>query len=246
MDNWSLIGLLASSVALLVSWYGFQARPSAWRDRLAGQPPLLVGAARLFYFIGLPYLAILLGLLSTQQFGLTGLEYLALVNPEGSNLIVQIYQTTSLLLLAWLLDSGTTLLVGGLALLFVALLRWGLAQQRVEISTTAPTFLPVLYQAVHWAFYRALCWAITQDFYLGVVLGGLVALLEMGLIDLVQGRQPLDHAGFLHQALLLSLTATVFYFSPNLWLLLPIHWALAALIPFGWPKRLASQASPTG
>jgi hypothetical protein len=244
MGSWGLAGLLAGSMALLVSWYGFQQGHSSWPDRLARQPALLAVAVRLLYFIGLPYLAVLLGWLTTQQFGLTGLEYLALVNLEGSTLIVQLYQTISLILLAWLLDSGATLLAGGLALLFLALLRWGLARQHVEVFTEPPAFLPVLCQVVHWAFYRALCWAITQDFYLGLVLGGLAALLEVGLIDLVQGRQPLEHPHFFHNALLLSLTATIFFYSPNLWLLLPIHWGLAALTHFGGPKRMVSSPSP--
>jgi hypothetical protein len=75
---------------------------------------------------------------------------------------------------------------------------------------------------------------VTGDLYLGVVLGAILVLLEWGLIDYLKKQQPLQNPQFLTDTILLILTATVFYYSPNWWLLLPVHLAMVAIVNKTW------------
>jgi hypothetical protein len=147
----------------------------------------------------------------------------------------------SLVLLSWLPDLGRLL---GLAALLVGLLsvvwlgygffrRWVLADglkgwQSGKLSLKNLSALQVFYQAVHWSFYRSAIWLLTDDPYLGM-LGGIV--LVGGEWLLASGwpgaTHPLGWEERLLDASVLIATFVIFFFVPNLWLLLPVHWLLA-------------------
>lgn len=147
----------------------------------------------------------------------------------------------SLVLLSWLPDLGKLL---GLAALLVVLLSvvwlgYGYFRRRMlaeglkgwqggkpPLKNLSP--VQVFYQAVHWSFYRSAIWLLTDDPYLGMI-GGIV--LVGGEWLLASGwagpRHPLEWEERLMDASVLIATFVIFFFVPNLWLLLPVHWLLA-------------------
>ena len=91
-------------------------------------------------------------------------------------------------------------------------------------------FSPIqaVYQAVHWGFYRSAIWLLTDDLYLGVWGGILLVggewMLALGAAD-GDGRLHEWEEGLIDASVLMA-TSVIFFFVPNLWLLLPVHWLL--------------------
>lgn len=198
-----------------------------WRGRLA----------QFFYFVGIPYLALVFGILTPQLLGLKGLEYFNLINWSSNATGVQIQQAVTLMLLEWLLDFNMILLAGSVALLVFAFVWVRLSKQGVIVRTTRWPVAIVVYYAVHWTFYRAVFWAVTGTLYSGVVLGGGLVLLEWTLVSVFKKQHPLQNQELLINAIILVLTSTIFFYSPNFWLLLPIHWLMAVIVNPEWGVR---------
>lgn len=222
-EPWGLLALLIVSSGLPVAWGQFsQSQPKAVDRHYPFK-----GIARFLYFVGIPYAAVLLGLLTLDQLGLTGLSSFNLIDWSG-NLLLELQQATTLMLLSWLLDSGMAIVAGGVALLLFFAVRWGMARQGLGRPSLPVSPVEITYHALHWAFYRAIFWGITGDLYLGVVLGVVAVFLEWLLIIKIRGEFSLSPATLLNGMILL-LTATAFFYSPNLWLLLPFHWGMVAV-----------------
>lgn len=217
----TLLALAAGSVLLGVGLAVWQVKNGRADD---SRPPLSY-LFELLYFVGLPYLAVVLGVLPPRLLGLTGAEYAALIN-WNRPLFIQLQQTFTLAFLEGLFYLPATLATGSLALLLFGFI-W-LRLKDITPPTRRQTLLHTLYFALHWAFYRAIFWRITDDLYLATVWGVALVLLEVALVSLAQQR-PIVRTWTLQQALLLVLTALVFFFSPNLWLLLPLHWLMVTL-----------------
>ena len=220
-------GLLAFLVVSLVFPLGWsQLRPNQvdHSDRLYP----LTGMVRFLYFTGIPYLAVLLGLITLEQLGLTGLAYFNLIDWQA-NLFLELQQAVTLLLLNWLLDSGLAIVAGGSALIILVAFRWGLVQAGVRWPPRDLAMVDIIYLALHWAIYRAIFWAATGDLYLGVVLGSAAVILEWVLMAKMRNQTLLSQTTLLN-AVILILTAAAFFYSPNLWLLLPFHWAMAVVM----------------
>ena len=225
------LGFLAVSLVLPVGGHWLkQEKYKHQFERLAAAPGVK-GAAVFIYFVGLPYLAVILGILTPRLLGLTGLEHFTLINWNSPGLTFQFQQATTLMLVEWLLDSSATLLIGSVALAVLAgiwmnLTHYGVIippiQQRVALNT--------LYFALHWAFYRAIIWSVTDDLYLGVGLGAGVVVLEWIFVYWPHRYDVAYHQRFIVNAIILLLTALIFYYSPNLWLLLPFHWLMVTTV----------------
>ncbi len=239
-EQWLASGAAILSLTLVVGWSYLQEKrvndqfwqniSEQWQGRLA----------QFFYFVGIPYLAIISGLLSPQLLGLNGLEYFNLIDWGSDFLAVQIQQATTLMLLEWLLNVGMTVLAGSIAFLIFVGVWLSLRYQRLGYPSARESVLFTLYYALHWAFYRAVFWFVTGDLYLGVVLGSAFVLLEWAISQMVRhhfsGMQPGSgqQQRILVNAIILILTSTIFFYSPNLWLLLPIHLAMVAIVNRGW------------
>lgn len=210
-----LAGLGLLSIGLYAGW--------AW---LAGRyrPPVgLAQLARFFYFIGLPYFAMIAGLLTARSLGLAGLEHFSLIGLDPQ-------RAALLLAVEWVLDSRFTILAGLAALAGFGGVLFHLARSGLALPAS-PGFsgLDAVYDSAHWAFYRAIFWTLTADLYLAVVAGAGLVLLEWGLAASVQPRRP-EQIPLLLKVIILILTSSIFYFSPNLWLLVPVHLALVGLV----------------
>lgn len=222
------IGLLLGSTML---WLARRGLTRAKRDNDAGRnldEPWPAGVARIFYFIGLPYVALLVGLISPRLLGLRGLEYFDFINWTSELWPVQLQQAGMLLLLTWLLDSRLLIPLGLAALSFFIALKVGLSRQGISFDARQPP-LHAVYDGLHWAFYRAIFWSITGDPYLGVVLGAGFVMLERALGDRI-GQQPGSRQVMLMNMIVLILTTSIFFYVPNLWLLLAVHLALVASV----------------
>lgn len=210
-----LAGLGLLSIGLYAGW--------AWLAGRFRPPPGLAQLARFFYFIGLPYFALIAGLLTARSLGLRGLEHFSLIGLDPQ-------RAALLLAVEWVLDSRFTILAGLAALAVFGGVLVHLARSGLVLPASPPGFsgLETVYDGVHWAFYRAILWTLTADLYLAVVAGAGLVLLEWALAASVQPRRP-DPTPLLLKTIILLLTAAVFYFSPNLWLLVPVHLALVGL-----------------
>jgi len=164
----------------------------------------------------------------------------------------QVRIALALLLRAWLPDLGQWV---GLTIVMAGLLAaaWTLYRHARCFTGDEPTssgvpsdtynsvaFVTVVYAAVHWSFYRAGIWWLSDDLYLGVVGGVVLVCAEWGLCAWLGKRssQRLIPERTLIDASLLITTATIFYYAPNLWLLIPAHWLLARLCRYLTPASL--------
>ncbi|MCK6624035.1 MAG: hypothetical protein L6R45_02540 [Anaerolineae bacterium] len=215
-QNIILAGLALLSLALPVGW--------AWWQKRQGEAGIneqwLSVTARFIYGIGLPYLAVIAGLLPPRFLGLKGLETIMALDLNGASL----QKAVALLLLECLADGGMVIRLGLAALLLALGLRWGLARLDLKPLASRLSVLEILYDGLHWAFYYAIFWALTGDLYLGVIGGLLWVLLEGALVAWVQRDEPTPR---LSKTVILILTATIFFYAPNLWLLWPVHGGLA-------------------
>ena len=229
MSAWGpLIALACASLILRLGWHRWAEASSA--NNAAGQR--LGSAARFFYFVGLPYLAIITGLLAPRFLGLKGLENFISINlSEGwATTIAGLQKATTILLLEGLADGSLMIGVGLAALLLLVGLRLGLARLDLMLATGPhPSISDTLYVCLHWAFYRGIFWVITGDLYLGVVWGLAWVMVERALVVWTHNDWQVQRLYFLTNTIILILTSTIFFYSPNLWLLGPLHLVLVAI-----------------
>ena len=201
---------------------------------------------RFVYYVGLPYTALVLGVLPGRYLGLVGLNRLqtgaaggAGASMDAWRLLAQLRDTASLAILDWLPGIGTLLSLGAVMLLLLSVAWLGYSRARRSLSPgpgvagapfSLPSIVQVGYQAIHWSFYRGVAWLLTDDLYLGVV-GGILLVGVEWLVDpgrMARVQQPSGAEEPLIDAGLLIATSVMFLFVPNLWLLVPVHWLLAA------------------
>ena len=228
-------GLAFVSLALPTGWYWFkkgQSKTQSWQNL---EQRWLGRTAEFFYFVGLPYLALLFGLLTPKLLGLKGLEHFALISTSNLSMVsllaVGAQKAITLMLVESLVDSGVMIGAGLIGLIILGGITLGLARYGISVGTFQTSVVDTIYYCLHWAFYRAIFWSMTGDLYLGVVLGGGLVMLEGGVIIWLQQGWPAQLSSpFLMEVIVLILTSVIFFYCPNLWLLWPIHLAMVVLI----------------
>jgi hypothetical protein len=172
---------------------------------------------------------VIAGILPPRFLGLKGLENFVSIN--------ELQKALTLLLLEVLVDGSVVIGVGLIALLLLVGIRLGLAQAGLGFGYN-PSALDTVYDSLHWAFYRAIFWLMSGDLYLGLVWGIAWVLLEWALLAWVQKNWPAQQQQFLMKTIILILTSVIFFYSPNLWLLWPIHWVMAVIVSSQLPGRI--------
>jgi uncharacterized membrane protein (UPF0136 family) len=226
--RWHIVGYVVTALLLRVVAARLVASRDgapAWVQRLTGGSADAV--LRFAYYVGLPYTALSVGVLPGRYLGLIGLERLsnlALI-PDTNQPLEWLRTAWALLLQSWLPDLGRLAATSaGMAILLAII--WSLYRHYETANVGAPItptrFSQVAYAAIHWAFYRAAVWALTDDLYLAMVGGVSLLLVEAWLCRELNSRAAVAVS-------LLITTAAIFYVAPNLWLLIPVHWLLARM-----------------
>lgn len=199
---------------------------------------------RFVYYIGLPYIALILGVVPGRYLGLVGLGQAQEIPSElDSGFFAQIRDYLSLVILNWLPNVGTVVALGAVTVLFLGITWLGYAYFRGNVTSgsgVSPSSLRdgnslglihVIYQAVHWSFYRSVVWLLTDDLYLGVF-GGIILVVGEWMLDagwVHRVRRADTGEVLLIDASVLVATSLIFFFVPILWLLIPVHWLLAVV-----------------
>ncbi|MGQ9600859.1 MAG: hypothetical protein ACUVWZ_15775 [Anaerolineae bacterium] len=214
------------------------------RNRSFGSLPYgrwLVEIGRFLFYLGIPYLALggwprgpYQGLLAPDDLGWVGVHERwsparwvgAIGAGFGLGLVAFL-----ILLLAWV---NTHRITGPMRFRFQPLPWWVVG-------------IDLLYQEVHWAFYRAALGVALRDAYAGVFLGLGLVYLEWGLNPFWRRDWTVEEhvAGrWLHLALAL-ISAILFLFTRNLWVCLAVHGALEFAFRLLGRERRPEEA-PTG
>ncbi len=243
------IALALFSLALPLGWSWFKHRSAHRETWLKVEEQWLGATARFFYFVGLPYLALISGILTARLLGLKGLEHFVFAGlSEDFSIpvfLAELQKAMTMLLLECLIDGGAMIQAGLMTLLILAGLRLSLTRVGLELATDFhQPVLSTIYDGLHWAFYRAIFWQLSGDLYLGVVWGIACVLLEWGLIAWAQKRWPTQQRSLLLRTMLLILTATLFFYSPNLWLLWLVHLAMVATLTLRLHRRVPGEYLP--
>jgi hypothetical protein len=203
---------------------------------------------RFVYYVGLPYVALILGVVPGRYLGLVGLDRLQASWTASEQLetgrtlagiLARARSDISLLIWSWLPDVSTMVGLGTFFLVLLSLTWLGFGYFKRSLFCVGGTSLPlqieekkhvgIVYQVIHWSFYRSVIWLLTDDLYLGT-LGGVVLVVIEWMLEPTRTnkmRRALIEERLLVDASLLVATSVIFFFAPNLWLLLPVHWMLA-------------------
>ncbi len=221
------------SVPVLVSTLIFMsmafAVQSAWLNKKLASTPFFrwldhSGTSKilqLIYFVGLPYLALLSGLIPARLFGLKGWDSASqLFSDAFSRQLPADWQLQlSSILKLWASDVG--ILAGilasltGVGIIFGWLyLRGGKIQ-----SFILPSFAQWIIDIIHWSFYRAVIWRITDDLYLSVLGGIVLILVEYLLVYKVGGESETAGSQRVIRFAGNVMMAIGFLFAPNLWVM---------------------------
>ena len=229
-QGWA-VGLAVFSVLFAMGWSWLRKTQSDNQDRSALKRQGVGRIVQIFYFVGIPYAAIVSGTLPPRLLGLKGVEYFALIDFQAGAAAAQIQYTIVLVLLEWFVDAGVSLAAGLAALVVLGGVWISLARVRVGETTVFQwSVLDTIYHSLHWAFYWAIFWGLTGDLYLGVVLGTGFVILEWILIVQMHQEWESQQQTLLVNIFILILTGAIFFYSPNLWLLWPIHLLMVVLI----------------
>ncbi len=195
-------------------------RLGRWAETVKGWPHRhwLLEAARFLYYVGLPYAALLRGAVLPRLMGLTHLD--------------------------WVKGIGLGAALGGGTFLFLVLIWWWYARAIAALPLSARgrqgeslggdstngwiLLREVIYLEAHWAFYRSAAILLLDNHYAGVFLGFLLVTLEW-LINPAWRTNlglPWRSVNIVLKWALALVTAIIFLFARNLWLLVPIHWSI--------------------
>ena len=153
---WTLTSMV---VAVLVTLIVSPARAAHFRLTPGGR--LAEPIARLIYFVGLPYAALLAKFLSPVDMGLAG----------NTGPIV------GWSLADWLRHLNVALMVGALTLIPAGLAARQMARAArggpvgIDERSTGAIIIDAAYTEVHWAFYRAAPWILLNDAYWATLIG---------------------------------------------------------------------------
>lgn len=198
-----------------MGWHWLNDRPRQDQIQLKIKQRWFRDTAEFFYFAGLPYGALVWGIITPQALGLKGLENFTLIS--ATSFWADLQTAFTLLLVESLLDLSPMLGAGLAALLVMGATALILTHYGVDIPW--PGAQTIIYHTLHWAFYWALFWNITQDQYLGIILGVGWIILEWFLVACIKRQQLIYQPQYLVELMILMPAAALFFYWANLWLL---------------------------
>lgn len=241
--RWQLVAYVFASIVLwmVVAQLARRRTGVRWVHRLS--QGWVASILRFVYYVGLPYAALILGAVPARYLGLVGLDRLqaAPAPSDAWQFFFQARDAICLIMLDWLPDMDTMVGLAVVVLILSGMIWLGYSHFRRSVAFVTgtdglvsrkwvgPSIVWIVYQAIHWSFYRSVVWLLTDNLYLGVIGGILLVggewLLDPGWAARIRYAPSAEEP--LIDASLLFATSVMFFFVPNLWLLVPIHWLLA-------------------
>ncbi len=220
------LGGMSIFVAIETVWLHRRILPPQYRQKLDYLP--LRRTLLALYTIGLPYFALMSGLLPPRFLGLRGWDILAeAFSPQSpAQFLPQALLGVGNTLYLWLPDFGaiisTVAMLGGVWLIFLSLNH----TETLLTATSEPSAFDVLLDVVHWGFYRAILWRLSGNLYLAVVGGILLLLLEWVAVTRAGHFAPTETKRLALRFGLGVVSSIAFIFAPNLWLVGIAQWVL--------------------
>lgn len=223
---WTLASMV---IFVLVTLAVSPARAAQLRLTPGGR--FIESVARLLYYVGLPYLTLLTNSLAPIDLGLAGNSgpLLGWSTPD------------------WLAALNDWLVVGLIALIPIGGVARQLAHHArplgIDVRPTSSIIVDSVYSEIHWAFYRAAPLILLGDVYVATLAGAGLILVEQAVTLAHRGlsAEPEERQSWLGQALLLTMSATLFALTRNLWLIVALH-LITELLLKAWSSRLLSPA----
>jgi hypothetical protein len=194
--------------------------------------PWVEEALRFAYFLGIPFLAALSGLLGADLVGISGTEWAAGQSVQG--FLWEDWAQGA----AWAVVSILALVAVWLVARPIAR---GIGLRPVTLAFSGPLWqrlLHAFYDQVHWAFYRSgpILWL--GDLYWGTFAGLALVLLETALNPVLWWalKSPETAGPPLFRLAMAWISALLFLATQNLWLALGVHLFLAALLGAAEPS----------
>ncbi len=231
-----LLYTLASQLAWQSQWIvpGRDDRLGRLIDRVRGQPftPWIREAIRLVYLLGIPFTAAINGLLAADLLGLSGTDW-----AQGQGVQGFLWEDWARGLGLVMTTVLATRVVWFAAHLFSR--RAGLSPVTSGIpGRTWQRLLDVLYEQVHWAFYRSgpILWL--DDLYWGTFAGFVLVLLEAMLNPALRWalKSPQMAGALLTRLAMAGISTLLFLATQNLWLTTAAHLILIGLLGNGEPE----------
>lgn len=224
MDHHLLVAALGA-VSVVFALEGVWLENRVGKARFFAGYPGIVGRiiVRGLYFLGLPYVALISGLIPARFFGLKGLELLVIDGPAAT------LSGVGAMVFTWISDFSSLIFIGfmlGLVFLFYLMRVLNMSFKDGLVSRLPG--VGALFDGVHWGFYRAALWLLAGSLYLGVVGGIAIVLIEY----IAASRMAYNNhqQQYLLRFALGMVTSITFLFAPNLWLILGLHLVLTMLV----------------
>ncbi len=220
------LGGMSVFVAIEAVWVARRILPAPYRKKIEYLPVQRMLLA--LYAIGLPYFALMSGLLPPRFLGLRGWDVLAaaFLPQSPAQFLPQALLGIGNTLYLWLPDFGAivsvTAMLGGVLLVFLALNH----AETLPPAISEPSAFTVLLDAAHWGFYRAILWRLSGNLYLAAIGGILLIALEWVAVARA-GQFSSAESKTLALRFGLGLVGSIaFIFAPNLWLAGIAQWVL--------------------
>ena len=174
---------------------------------------------QLIYFIGLPYLALLSGLIPARLFGLKNWDSISLLVTDAfsSHTAGNWQMQLGGILQLWLADAGVLISIISSLMGVGIIFGWLYLRGNQAQKTAFPSNFQLTADIIHWSFYRAAIWRITGDLYLSVLGGIFLILIEYLLVYKMAGKQTESGQQMAIRVGGNTIVAIGFLFAPNLW-----------------------------
>jgi hypothetical protein len=230
LATWLVASLLLYTLASQIVWQyrypGRQDRLGRLIDRVRDRPfvPWMEAAIRFIYYLGIPFMASISGLLGADLLGISGSDWV-----EGKSAQGFLWEDWA---------QGLGLAVTAVLAMWGVWLAGRLLSRRAGLTPVKPAIsrpiwgrlLNVLYDQIHWSFYRSGPMLWLDNPYWGIFAGLALVLLEVGLNPaLWWALKSPDTAGPILARLAVAwISAFLFLATHNLWLTTVAHLALMA------------------
>jgi hypothetical protein len=236
LATWLVASFLLYTLASQLAWQ-FQLADLVERLRDHPSNPWMEEAVRFIYYLGIPFMAAVNGLLRADLLGVSGTDWVDGKSAQG------------FLWEDWARGLGwaTLAILAMVGIWFVGrLVSRNAGLMPATQATPHPLWqrlLGVLYDQIHWAFYRSgpILWL--GDLYWGTFAGFALAALEAGLNPALWWalKSPETAGPPLLRLASAWISALLFLATQNLWLTLATHLALVGLL--GWKEADARFAA---